>query len=402
MILTAKRLITGDGESVLEHSGILLRGARIAAIGGLARLRQAYPTEELVDYGDATILPGLIDMHVHLAYWLGRTDEKQFDDYMIAYLAQDNARRALYKGVTTVRDVFSPDGVCRQLALAAQKGFVQAPRIIFCNRALCITGGIDWQSGGGTVQVDGEWECRKAVRTELRAGAEWVKVMTSHRTPGVAEFTQQELNAIVSECHRLGRKAAAHASLHPAQQMCIDAGFDTIEHGTELTLAQIEQMRDKGIAWTPTIYVFAYALERLARQSGHADETGLSGRDLQTYHLYHASLRSYKQNFLTFANTGVTILAGTDLVFEGAPAAPVSEELRCMVELGLPPVRAIATATGNSARVLGLAGEIGALVEGALADILVVEGDAAADIRALADVRDVYQAGRRVQRLAQA
>ena len=394
MILTAKRLITGDGETVLQNSGLLLRDGRIAAVDTLSCLQNAYPEEDVLDYGEATILPGLIDMHAHLAYWQAREDGKDFDPYLTACLALHNAKTALQRGVTTLRDVYSDDGLCRQIVRAGEKGLATVPRLIYCNRALCITGGIDWQITGGTVQVDGEWECRKAVRRELRTGATWIKVMTSNRTPGVAEFTQQELDAIVDECHRLGQRAAAHASLQPALQMCIDAGFDTIEHGTELTLAQVEQMCQRGIAWTPTIFVHRFVLDRLARRTGRRDEVGLSGRDLQTYHLYHRSLRCYADNFLRFAETGVTLLAGTDLVFADSPFAAVSEELRCMVDLGLSPLRAIATATGNCARVLGMQGEIGTLAAGAQADLLVVDGDAAAEIGALEQVRAVYQAGR--------
>ena len=398
MILTAKTLINGDGKTVLKDGALCFEGGRIVEAGPMEHIREKYPNHEVTKYGEATILPGLIDMHVHLAYWLLRSDRDMYDDYLVAYQALNNAQRALFAGVTTVRDVFGPVGACRQLNLAAKKGFVRAPRVIFCNRALCITGGIDWKSGGGTVQVDGEAEIVKAIRTEIREGAEWIKMMTSWRTPGVAEFSQAEMNAAVGECHRLGKKIAAHSTIPPSLEMCIEAGFDTIEHGTDLTLEQAKRMRDKGIAWVPTIFVHKITYENLVKRIEAEGYDSLSDRDKQTHELYGRCVKTYTDNFLRLADTGVTVLAGTDIVFEGGDAAPVADELACMTALGFDTLRAVAAATSSPAKVLGMEGEIGSLVPGAKADVLVVRGDVSKDIRALKDVEAVYLDGECVRR----
>ena len=398
MIISAQNLITGDGKTIIKDSGVLLADDRIHTIDRTAALLQAHPNEKHVDYGDATILPGLIDMHVHLAYFLLRLDKDLYDDYLVAYQALNNAQRALFSGVTTVRDVFGPSGACRQLNLAAKKGFVTAPRIIFCNRALCITGGIDWQSGGGTVQVDGEAEIVKAIRTEIREGAEWIKMMTSWRTPGVAEFSQAEMNAAVNECHRLGKKIAAHSSIQPSLEMCIEAGFDTIEHGTDLTLEQAKRMADKGIAWVPTIFVHKRTLDKLIKKIESQGFESLTEREKQTHKLYSRCVRTYEENFLTLANTGVTVLAGTDIVSEGGDAAPVADELKCMTALGFDNLRAVAAATSSPAKVLGMENEIGCLKAGAKADILVTRGDVSKDIDSLHTVEAVYLDGKYIRR----
>jgi imidazolonepropionase-like amidohydrolase len=310
----------------------------------------------------------------------------------------NNAQRALFSGVTTVRDVFSPPGVCRQLLFAAKKGFLRSPRIIYCNRALTITGGIDWKSGGATVQVDGEDEVIKAIRTEIREGAEWIKMMTSWRTPGVAEFSQAEMNAAVNECHRLGKKIAAHSTIHPSLGMCIEAGFDTIEHGTNLTLEQAARMCDKGMAWVPTIFVHKITFENLVKKIETQGCDSLTDREKQTHKLYGSTIQVYRDNFLKLADTGVTVLAGTDIVFEGGDAAPVANELKCMTDFGFDNLRAIATATSNAAKVLGMEDEIGSFKSGAKADILVVNGDVSKDISTLNDIEAVYLDGKYVRR----
>jgi len=398
MIITARTLVSGDGKTVLKNGAVCFDGGRIIDTGPVELIKARYAGHEVTDYGEATILPGLIDMHVHLAYWLMRSDKESYDDYLVAYQALNNAQRALFSGVTTVRDVFGPVGACRQLNLAAKKGFVRAPRIIFCNRALCITGGIDWKSGGGTVQVDGEAEIVKAIRTEIREGAEWIKMMTSWRTPGVAEFRQKEMNAAVEECHRLGKKIAAHSSIQPSLEMCIKAGFDTIEHGTDLTLEQAKRMAEKGIAWVPTMFVHKITLEKLVKRIEAGGFESLTDREKQTHDLYSRCVRTYRENFLALADTGVTVLAGTDIVFEGGDAAPVADELKCMTDFGFDNLRAVATATSAAARILGMEGEIGCLKTGAKADILVVRGNVSEDIDVLHNVEAVYFDGKYIRR----
>ena len=395
MIIRANTIITGDGKTVLKNGGVRVKEGRIAAVGMADDLARENPADEIVDYGEATILPGLIDMHLHLAYWDSRKDEKLYTPHLVSYLALYNARKMLFGGVTTLRDAFCPDAVCRQLILASQKGFVMVPRIIHCNRALTITGGLDWNIDG-TVQVDGAQAIRKAVREEMRAGASWIKAMTSWRTEGVAEFDQDELNMIVGEAHRRGLKAMAHATHEPSLRMCIDAGFDTIEHGTHLTVDDAKEMAEKNIALVPTIYVHKALHGRLVEKQRGGIK--LTPREEETVRLYGKSLEAYKNNLPEIFETSLKILAGTDCPFDGLEDITVAWEMECLVELGMSPVRAIASGTSVSAEVLGLSGEIGVLSPGLAADIIIADKNADTDITALKRIRDVYLGGKKVHR----
>jgi imidazolonepropionase-like amidohydrolase len=392
MIISAQTLITGDGKTVLTDSGVLVADGKIAAVDKTAALLSAYPNEEHVNYGKATILPGLIDMHVHLGLYAFRHDEKQYTDHLKAYLALNNAQRFLKNGVTTVRDVFSPNDVCRQLVYAASKGLFQVPRIFYVNEALTISGGVDW-AYDGAVQVDGPEAIRKAVREQVRSGATWIKAMCDARTPGLAEFDQDELNVIVRAAHHRGCKAAAHANLQPALQMCIDAGFDTIEHACRLTVDQANEMAEKGIAVVSTYYVYEYLYEVM---SGPAGGVGPFVGNEQRLLAIRSSLEAYQKNYPEIFKTGVTVLAGTDCPFDGLEHITVAWELQCLVKLGMPPLEAIASAASKSATVLGMEGKIGILAPGAIADITIADAATDKDITALQRIKDVYQDGTKV------
>jgi len=394
MIISGETLITGDGKTVLKDSGVLVVDGKIAAVDKTAALLSAHPNEQHVNYGAATILPGLIDMHVHLGLYAFRDDEKQYTDHLKAYLALNLSQRFLVNGVTTVRDTFSPNDVCRQLVFAASKGMVQAPRVFYVNQALTVSGGIDWNYDG-TVQVDGPEEIRKAVRQQVRSGATWIKAMGDSRTPGLSEFDQDEFNAIVKAAHHRGAKATAHANLMPAMQMCIEAGFDTIEHGCRLTLDLAKQMADKGIAIVSTYYVYEYLYETMKAQIAAGDKN-LANEN--RFINIRANVETYQKNYPEIYKSGVTVLAGTDCCFKGLEHITVAWELECMVRCGMPPVEAIAAAASSSAKVLGMAGEIGILAPNAIADITIADAAADKDITALQRIKDVYQNGKKVCR----
>ena len=394
MIISAKTLITGDGQTVLEDSGLLITGGRIVSVDKTAALKQAHPNEKLVDYGDATILPGLIDMHVHLGLYSSRQDANLYTEHMIAYLALNTAQRFLKNGVTTVRDIFGPNNVCKQLNYAGSKGFFQIPRVFYCNQALTISGGIDW-SLDGTVEVNGPEDIRRAVREELKSCATWIKAMCDERTPGQSEFDQDELNEIVYESHRRGVKAAAHANMQPAIQMCIDAGFDTIEHACHITVEQAKQMADKGLAIISTSYVYEYLVGFIEGLSTDAFALYKSDRE---YNAFKSNIEAYNKNFPEIYKTGVTILAGTDCPFDGVEHVNVAWEMENMVKCGMTPVQAIATATSKPAIMLNMKDEIGLLAAGAIADIMVADANAAKDISALKRVKAVYLGGEKVRR----
>ena len=392
MIITAKQLITGDGKTIIENAALYIQNGIIVETGSLTDLRKKFPNEEYADYGDASILPGLIDMHVHIGITQSHIDKDAVNDYTVGFNGLDFAQRALKNGVTTLRDLSGPDLLCQSIIYAANRGMVSdIPRILYSNKAVCATGGHGWNHGL-CAEADGEDGIRTAVREQIRAGAQWIKIMTSHRSPGISEYTQEEINAAVSEARRHKRKIAAHSSLQPSLEYCINAGVDTIEHGTDITEDQIRRMKEKNIAWVPTLYIHHMVLNQVQKI---LDEGGkLNERQQETYDLYKYSNEVFKKIFKLYADTGVTIVSGTDMILDGT--APVADELAFMVEYGMDELSAIASGTSNCAKVLGMEGQIGILTNGATADILVVEGNPAKDIKTLKNVKAVYFGGKKV------
>ena len=246
----------------------------------------------------------------------------------------------------------------------------------------------------GIEEVDGEWEIRKEIRKQIRDGADWIKILTSGRV-SFPEFTQEELNAAVDESHRVGVKCAVHAGLQPALQMAIDAGFDTIEHGTFLTYEQVKQMAANGQAWVPTItaYTVLYEFCKEKIESGYNKSDRIAAKAMKDMAFFEPAYNAYKDNFKKFYDTGVTVCTGSDMVLYDAPPLPINRELELMVEYGITPIQAIETATANPAKVLGLEDTIGQLKPGLLADMIVVEGSVAEDIKALNNLVDVFMSG---------
>lgn len=396
MIIYAGNIIVGDGITQLGNKGIYIDSkGKIKEIDDKEKMISKYPDEKFIDYKDSTILPGLFDMHVHLGYYFSQPDKEEYDDYMIAYYALEQAKRALSLGITTIRDVGSCSGLLKHMRYASEKGFITVPRIIHTDKGITMTGGHGHQDGHE--EVDGVWNMRHAIRRQTRDGADWVKILTSNREE-LPEFTQEELNVAVEECHRRNIKIAAHAGIQPSIQMCIDAGFDTIEHGTFMTVEQAKQMVEKGQAWTPTMtaYIYLYEYTRSVVEKGGDLTNPIVVRAVREMDFFEPAAKAYKNNFKKLYDTGVTVLAGSDMVLYDAPPLPINKELSYMVEYGITPLQAIQTATSNSAKVLGMEKITGQIKQGLEADLLVVKGNVAENIKNLNNITDVYMNGKNV------
>lgn len=398
MIICTKYLITGDGKTVLEDKAVLTdEQGKIKKISTKEDLIANFPNEEVKDFGNATLLPGLCDMHVHLGYYFSQPDTFNYNDQLITMFAVQHAQSAFERGITSVRDMTSARKLCSTMKLAAEKGYLVLPRITHVDNGMCMTGGHGYDDD--IAQVDGPWEIRKEIRRQVRDGAEWVKVLTTHRSH-IPEFTQEELDAAVDECHRRGIKCGVHAGTHPGIQMCIDAGFDTIEHGTFLTLEQAEQMAKNGQAWTPTIMAYTYLYEvckeTLEKYKDSPANDIVMQKELANYEYFEPAYKAYRDNFKKLYDTGITVLAGTDMVMYGSPLLPLNRELQYMVEYGITPVQAIQTATENPAKVLGVSELRGLVKEGLDADLLVVEGNLSEDITCINNVKFVTLGGKKV------
>jgi imidazolonepropionase-like amidohydrolase len=391
MIITAKRIIPGDGKTVLENKAVCVLDGRICEIGDLTALRGKCPDCEVVDYGDASLLPGLIDMHVHLGHYWSRSDANRYTDFRIAYLAADYAKKAFSKGVTTLRDVSSVQNLCASMNSAASDGYLEIPRIISTDSALCFTGGHGWEES--VDEINGPWEIRAAIRDRIKRGAGWIKLMASHRS-NTPEFTQEELDAAVDECHRVNKKIAVHAGTQPSIQMCIDAGFDTIEHGTYMTAAQAKQMAEKNIVWVPTITAYTRTYEFILENENNADMDQTAKSLIAHLAYFRDAATAYKENFKKLYETGVKIVTGTDLIFNGAPVTPVAREMKYMTSYGMPALEVIRAATKTGAETLEIDNITGEITTGKLADILVVAGNPLENIEVMEKVTEVYFGGK--------
>ncbi len=388
MILTADYLVTGDGKTVIANGAALVEGKTILAVGTLDELTAAHPEQEVRSHPGCTLMPGMIDLHNHIDYKFGRAETPDFNKYpqLQGFFVAQRMADTLKAGVTTIRDLASPDFVGIAVIKGRQYGFLQAPRVFTSGCGICMTGGHGAGLDGAVYEVDGEWEVRKAVRKNFREGANVIKILTSHGYRGL-EMTQEEINAAADEAHRLGLRVASHAGYDPAIQMSIDAGCDTIEHGTHLTIEQAEQMKAHDQTWVPTIYCFDYAAD-IYRQIG-IPETA----DVFKYIL--EANECYKNNFKAIYDTGVRVACGTDTDCCDHPrATPVAVECAYMVRLGLTPLQAIECATKNGAEALGMGDTLGLLNEGYVSDIIAVRGAAHEDIGTLERIEAVYQEGK--------
>jgi len=334
---------------------------------------------EAIDLDGRCLLPGMIDCHVHLCID-GSADPMQSlqkdSATMITLKAARQARLTLLGGVTTVRDLGSANGISGSLRDAINLGVVTGPRVVTTNQAVCITGGQGWQFSR---QADGPDDVRRAVREQIRAGADAIKMMatggviTPGVEPGSPQFTLEELKAGAEEAHKAGRKIAAHAQGNEGIKNSLRAGFDTIEHGIYLDDEAIALLLEKKAVLVPTLSAPFNIMEK-------GEKSGIPSFIIEkTRRVKDAHVASIKKAH----KAGVPIASGAD---SGTPFNLHGENLReleLLVGIGLSPMEAIVSATRIAAETLGLGSRLGTLQPGKLADLIVVEGDPLEDIAVL-------------------
>jgi imidazolonepropionase-like amidohydrolase len=394
-VIKRARLFDGTGSEPLDQAVVVIEGDRISAVG--AESDVAVPEGEdvqAIDAGGRTVLPALMDLHVGIA---GMThDEKPYGQTARNIAASIlrgvvNGRRFLDAGVTTVRvDTCGHHGIFA-LKEAFATGMLDGPRLIVPGRSICMTGGHAWDMGAH--EADGEDEVRKAAREELKAGADWVKLMASGGAGSPTEraeddqMTVDELRAGCEEAHKKGKYAYAHVSCAQAARNCIEAGVDSIEHGLMLEEDNIEAMVEKGLFLVPTLGVYRRLIER--------GEKGLVPEFMYTKALQVAE--RHAQSFHMALAAGVKIAAGTD---SGADWYPGGDsllfELEVMHEEGMSAKETLVSATCRAAECLRMTEDLGTLEPGKLADVLIVDGDPLADISDIRKTWMVFKEGRMV------
>jgi len=407
IVLKAARVFTSTSEKPLSPGMVVVEGDHIAQVGQ----NLAVPAgAQVIDLGDATLLPGFIDSHVHMAMEFG--DDYYRDFYAnsfrfpaeTALYAAKYARLTLDAGFTTVRDLGSGDFVSLGLRNAINAGIAVGPRMLIANHGIGSTAGHadaapyppDRVHPAGTIEgvCNGPAQCREAVRYQIKYGADVIKFMPSGGvlSPAdpvdVPELTQEEINAVVTEAHAWKRKVAAHCHGDEAAKMAIAAGVDSIEHGTFLKDDTLKQMKDKGIYLVPTLFAGDWVGERADK---FPPAIAAKAR---------AASAGVQSMFQRAVKIGVKIAFGTDSAVE--PHGLNAREFAIMVRNGMTPAQALIAATASSADLLGLADRIGTLEPGKLADLVAVPGDPLQDIRQTEKVSFVMQGGRVVKSQAEA
>ncbi len=408
-LIKAARLIDGKGGPPLERGAILLEGDRIKAVGTEESVvpPEGAQVEEL-DYEGRTVLPGLIDCHVHL---IGIGDGRAGDeltllpDEVLTLQAARNARAHLYSGVTTLRDCGAKNRTTFLLRQAMEMGITPGPRLVLSGRPMAIVGGHLSYFG---IQATGPVECRAAVRQLIKEGADFIKITAtggSTRTsyPTRPSFTVEELTAICDESHKFGKHAAAHCASSQGMANALEAGIDTLIHaihkepdGTDLYRPEItEQIVKQGTFVNATMH---QGRRRVLRLEKKAESEGLTEQDQDDLDEYRRAVDVRLDHVGRMREAGAKLVAGSDASWGYYGLGEYQYEVEEHVTAGMSPMEAIVSATSDSAKSCWIDDTVGTLEPGKQADVLIVDGDPSQDINALWNVVDVFQGGDKVDR----
>ena len=402
VVLKAARVFTSTSERPLVPGMVVVEGDHIKQVGQNLTVP---PGAKVIDLGDATLLPGFIDAHVHMAMEMSDDWYRDFYQGALRFPAEQAlyaakyARLTLEAGFTTVRDLGSQDYVSLGLRNAINAGVAVGPRMMIANHGIGSTGGHaddapyppERIKPAGTIQgvCNGPAQCREAVRFQIKFGADVIKCMPSGGVLSlsdpvdVPELTREEMDAIVSEAHAWHRKVAAHCHGDEAARIAIAAGVDSIEHGSFLQDDTLRLMKQKGVYLVPTLFAGYWVGEKADR---FPPAIAVKAR---------AAAAQMQSMFQRAMKIGVKVAFGTDSAVE--PHGLDAREFDLMVKNGMTPAQALISATASGADLLGLADKIGTLEPGKLADLVAVPGDPLQDIRQTEKVSFVMQGGKVVK-----
>jgi imidazolonepropionase-like amidohydrolase len=406
VVLKATRLFDGKSKTLVQNGVVIVQGSKIVDTGSNL---PAPADAQVIDLGDATLSPGFMDGHTHLTLdFSGNYNERRLREVDLnvseqAIMATRYARATVEAGFTTVRDlgsrfVGSREFVDVALRNSINKGVIVGPRMLVATFGIGATGGhFDSTSGFRDMLfghepsfsegiADGPDAIRQAVRFEVKNGADVIKAAVSGGVLSLADevdtpqLTPAEMAALVDEAHRLRKKVAVHCHGDQAAKEAIEAGVDSIEHGSFMKPETLTLMKNKGTYLTPTLMATEWILSKIDNYppalQAKAKAAGAARSDM----------------FRNAVKMGVKISFGTDAaVF---PHGQNAKEFKLMVDLGMQPIDALKTATGNAADLFGIAQKTGTLEKGKLADVIAIPGDPTADITATERVSFVMKEGK--------
>jgi imidazolonepropionase-like amidohydrolase len=400
LLITGARVLDPAGERWLDGQSVLVVGDRIEQVGSAAAV-QAPEGVRRIDATGQFLIPGLMDLHTHLC--LRPYDQIKWDDQVLkeslelrTVRATAHARATLAAGFTTIRELGTEGAGFADVALrdAINQRIIVGPRIFASTKAIVASacygptvGGVydaKWSFPKGAQEASGVEGVRLAVREQIAAGADWVKLYADYRrapgAPSTATFTIEELKAAVDEARSAGKPTAAHATTDEGIRRAVLAGFDTIEHGYGATRETLQLMKDQGTVLCPTMA----AAEAIARYSGWTEGQRLP-----------PALHQSRASFKLAREIGVTIVCGSDAgVFAHGENA---RELELMVDAGMPAPEAVRSATLVAAKVIRKEDQLGQVKAGFTADLVLLKADPLSDIRALRAVALVVVRGRTVE-----
>jgi imidazolonepropionase-like amidohydrolase len=407
--LKAARMFDGKSKALITKAVVIVQGDKIVDAGTNLSIPQG---AQVIDLGDATISPGFMDAHTHLTadfsrnYNQRRLEEVDLNVSEQAIIATTYARATIEAGFTTVRDlgsrfVASKEFVDVALRNAINHGVVPGPRMLVATYGIGATGGHFDSTAGFRDMLfghepdysegiaDGPDAIRKAVRFEIKNGADVIKAAVSGGVLSLTDevdtpqFTPPEIAALVDETHRLRKKVAVHCHGDQAAKDAIEAGVDSIEHGSFLKPETLQLMKTKGTWLVPTLMATEWVLAKLDSYPRALQEKGKAAGAART------------EMFRNAVKLGVKIALGTDAGVY--PHGQNAKEFKLMVDLGLAPIEALRAGTSSDAELLGISAKVGTLDKGKLADIVAMPGDPTTDITATERVSFVMKDGRIVK-----
>jgi imidazolonepropionase-like amidohydrolase len=399
VLIKAGKLVDVRGGRTLTDQAILIEGDRIKEVGPSASIVARAPSARVIDLSSATVLPGLIDCHTHLTSDPGHTGYTGLGLSIPrqALIGARNARVTLEAGFTTVRNVGAAGYSDVALRDAIDAGDVPGPRIDAAGPAVGVTGGHadnsllapEFHSSADGI-ADGVPALLNKVREEVKYGASVIKivatggVLSKGDSPEATQFSDEEIRAVVTEAHRLGRKVAAHAHGAAGIKQAVLAGVDSIEHGSFIDDEAIRLMKEKGTYLVPTLYLADWFME-------NAQRVGVPDFMIAKANVVMPAAR---RNVAHAFKEGVKIAFGTDAAVY--PHGLNAREFAVMVKLGLTPMQSIQAATVNAADLLGWSDRVGSIEPGRFADIIAVSGDPTSDVTTLERVLFVMKGGRTI------
>ena len=410
-LIKAVRIFDGTGSPASSGKAVLLNDGQIAAIGAVGELSAPDGANlNIKNYGDATILPGLVDGHTHMMApgdgTHGDITGNEQDDVLLMRALQ-NARTFLHAGVTTARENGAKNRVGFSLKEGIQRGLSEGPEMVVSGRPITITGGHFWYCGS---EADGVEGVRSEVRKLIKEGADFIKIMatggsTWSSNPLQASYTVEEMAVIVEEAHRFGKLTAAHCASMRGIKNALDAGVDMIIHCVfedetgmyEFNEPLAEQLAAAKAWVNPTLHVVQSGIE-LTERIGY-ERGWLTKEEQASIDESRQSLETRVDSVNKLVNMGVRMIAGSDSPWGAYPPGEFVKEMIALTKAGLTTTEALVTGLSHAAESIAVGDQAGTLVAGRPGDILVVAGDPTADLNALWKVKDVYKSGIRVARL---